>query len=172
MREERFPVAWIHNLLYDRLKLLRKGVQATWDENTYTSLWVNLDLVALYTGVDDLMMHVFADENHFTPSAWRLSLIRDHPHSKGINMYGFYARKDGMIDVVVENAGSPPCSNYAKKLEDERKCSANLYHSVMERNQDVAKRFDETILSLLLKDEQAKFNLKLYVTPSKKSKDM
>ncbi|KAG0039048.1 hypothetical protein BGZ83_002921 [Gryganskiella cystojenkinii] len=235
MREERFPVAWIHDLLYDRLKLIRKGVQATWDENTYTSLWVNLDLMALYTGVDDLMTLVFASENHFSPSAWRRSLVQDHPCSKGTNVDGFYAGKDGMIDIVVENVGSLSCSNYAKKLEDERKCwrntadalleryyfstgsfevakeynvismvvyGANLYKvkkilhgqyhtnkdaylakimihlklclvikSVMERNQDVAKRFGETIDSLLPKDEQACFNLALHVTPSKKTKD-
>ncbi|KAG9068202.1 hypothetical protein KI688_011797 [Linnemannia hyalina] len=236
MREERFPIAWIHDLLYDRLKLIRKGVQATWDENTYTSLWVNLDLMALYTGVDDLMTLVFANENHFSPSAWRRSLVRDHPNSKGTNVDGFYAGKDGMIDIVVENVGSPSCSNYTKKLEDERKCwrntadalleryylstgsfevakeynvismviyGTNLYQvkkifhgqyhtnkdaylvkimlhlklclvikSVMERNQDVAKRFDETIDSLLPKDEQASFNLALHVTPSKTTKDV
>ncbi|KAG0067099.1 hypothetical protein BGZ89_006482 [Linnemannia elongata] len=44
--------------------------------------------------------------------------------------------------------------------------------SVMERNQDVAKRFDETIDLLLPKDEQASFNLALHATPSKKTKDV
>lgn len=42
----------------------------------------------------------------------------------------------------------------------------------MERNQDVAKRFDETIDLLLPKDEQASFNLALHATPSKKTKDV
>ncbi|KAF9934900.1 hypothetical protein FBU30_010167 [Linnemannia zychae] len=247
MREERYPIAWIHDLIYDRLKLLRKGGLSTWDENTYTSFWVNLDLMALYTGIDDLMALANANENHFSPSAWRRSLVRDHPHSKGTNVDGFYAGKDGMIDIIVENVGAPSSSNYTKKLEDERKCWRNTadalleryylstgsfevskeynvismiiyglevslyvtsilgansyqvkkifrgqYHTnkdayltkimihlklclliktVMERNQDVAKRFDETIDSLP-KHAQACFNLKLHLTPTKKSKDV
>ncbi|KAF9371771.1 hypothetical protein BGX21_005005, partial [Mortierella sp. AD011] len=120
MREDRYPIAWIHDLIYDRLKLLRKGGLSNWDENTYTSFWVNLDLMALYTRVDDLITLAYANENHFSPSAWRRSLARDHPHSKGTSVDGFYSGKDGMIDIIVENVGAPSSSNYAKKLEDER----------------------------------------------------
>ncbi|KAF9993018.1 hypothetical protein BGZ79_002378 [Entomortierella chlamydospora] len=247
MREDRYPIAWIHDLIYNRLKLLRKGGLSNWDENTYTSFWVNLDLMALYTGVDDLITLAYANENHFSPSAWRRSLARDHPHSKGTSVDGFYSGKDGMIDIIVENVGAPSSSNYAKKLEDERKCWRNTadalleryylstgsfevakkynvismviyglevslyvtsivgansyqvkkifcgqYHTnkdayltkvmihlklclliktVLEGNQDVAQRFDETIDSLP-RHEQAYFNLKLHLTPTKKSKDI
>lgn len=41
---------------------------------------------------------------------------------------------------------------------------------MLERNQDVANKFDETIDSGVPRDEQASFNLKLHVTPQKASK--
>ncbi|KAG0015085.1 hypothetical protein BGZ81_011851 [Podila clonocystis] len=246
MRQKPFEVPWVHDLLYDRLKLLKKGIHSNWDENTYTSLWVTPDIIALYTGIDNLISFVYANENHYTPSAWRRSLIREQANSKGTNVDGCYAGRDGMIDLILENIGSPACSNHAKKLEDEKKCWRNAadalleryylsngafgiakeytvlamvvygyevslyatsilgpnvyqvkkifhghYHgnkdaylsrvlvhlklclllkTILERNQDVANRFDETIDSGVPRDEQASFNLKLHVTPQKATK--
>ncbi|KAF9993369.1 hypothetical protein BGZ79_001984 [Entomortierella chlamydospora] len=245
MQKERFSIAWIHDLLYDRLRMLRRGVPFSWDENTYTSMWVNLDLSALYTGVNNLISFGFVNENPYAPSAWRRSLVRNNPNSKGTNVDGYYAGIDGSVDFVFENVGSPGCTTYTKKLEDEQKCWRNSadallqrfylstgsfeiakeynvismvvyglevslyitsiagvnsykvkkifqdrYHtnkdvylakilvhvklcllikSIMERNQDVASRFNDTIDSdSLLECEQACYNMKLHVTPSKK----
>ncbi|KAG0271206.1 hypothetical protein BGZ95_000989 [Linnemannia exigua] len=71
LREERFREPWVHDLLYDRLKILRTGLSAQTDENTYTSFWVAPDFVALQTGIPGLISKCFVNENHFTPSAWR-----------------------------------------------------------------------------------------------------
>ncbi|KAF9155635.1 hypothetical protein BGX20_004401 [Mortierella sp. AD010] len=157
-------------------------------------------------GIDQAIMSMREDRY---PIAWIHDLIYDR-------VDGFYSGKDGMIDIIVENVGAPSSSNYAKKLEDERKCwrntadalleryylstgsfevakkynvismviyglevslyvtsivGANSYQTVLEGNQDVAQRFDETIDSLP-RHEQAYFNLKLHLTPTKKSKDI
>ncbi|KAK3843712.1 MAG: hypothetical protein J3R72DRAFT_489214 [Linnemannia gamsii] len=76
MKKTRFHQDWIHDLLYDRLKLLRTGLNPNSDENTYTSLWVVPDFVALQTGIPGLISSGFINENHFGPSAWRRSLAR------------------------------------------------------------------------------------------------
>ncbi|KAG0289687.1 hypothetical protein BGZ98_003750, partial [Dissophora globulifera] len=76
MRKTRFQEDWIHDLLYDRLKLLRTGLNPNADENTYTSFWVSPDFFALQTGVQGLISSGFINENHFGPSAWRRSLAR------------------------------------------------------------------------------------------------
>ncbi|KAF9079204.1 hypothetical protein BGX27_006840, partial [Mortierella sp. AM989] len=75
IRADPFRIRWISDLLYDRLKLIRVGgIDPGWDENSYTSIWVNLDITSLYTGFDGLISAAYANENHFTPSAWRRSL--------------------------------------------------------------------------------------------------
>ncbi|KAF9343642.1 hypothetical protein BGX26_005416, partial [Mortierella sp. AD094] len=133
MQKERFPIAWIHDLLYDHLKMLRRGFPFSWDENTYTSMWVNVDLAALYTGVDNLMSFGFVNENPYAPSAWRRSLVRNSPNSKGTNVDAYYAGIDGSVDFVLENVGSPSCTAHTKKLDDEQKCWRNSADALLQR---------------------------------------
>lgn len=38
-----------------------------------------------------------------------------------------------MIDLILENVGSPACSNHTKKLEDEKKCWRNSADALLER---------------------------------------
>ncbi|KAF9995451.1 hypothetical protein BGZ79_010862, partial [Entomortierella chlamydospora] len=54
MKMSRFQEDWIHDLLYDRLKLLRTGLNPKSDENAYTSYWIMPDFTALQTGVQGL----------------------------------------------------------------------------------------------------------------------
>ncbi|KAF9543427.1 hypothetical protein EC957_000869 [Mortierella hygrophila] len=129
-----FRIQWISDLFYDRLKLIRVGgINPAWDENSYTSIWVNLDLTSLYTGVDGLISAAYANENHFTPSAWRRTLVRDKANQEGSNVDGFYVGTDNMVGLVVENVGSPTCSSFTKKGEDEEKCWRNTADALLER---------------------------------------
>lgn len=108
---------------YHRLKLLKKGIHNNWDENTYTSLWITPGIIALYTGIDNLISFVYANGNHYTPSSWRRSLVREQANSKGTNFDGCSTGRDGMIDLILENVGSPACSNHAKKLGTRKNAS-------------------------------------------------
>ncbi|KAF9085672.1 hypothetical protein BGX27_003407, partial [Mortierella sp. AM989] len=82
IRNGPFWEPWINDLLYDRLKLLRYGLNPQADENTYTSYWVVPDFTALQTGVSGLILKGFSNENHFIPLSWRRTLVRDKTHAK------------------------------------------------------------------------------------------
>lgn len=82
------------------------GINPTWDDYSYTSIWVHLDLTSLYAGVDGLISAAYANENHFTPSAWRRTLARDKANQKGTNVDGFYIGTDNMVGLIVKNVGS------------------------------------------------------------------
>ncbi|KAF8927231.1 hypothetical protein BGZ47_002261 [Haplosporangium gracile] len=118
----------------EELKLIRVGgINSAWDENSYTSIWINLDLTSLYAGVDGLISAAYANENHFTPSAWRRTLARDKASQKGTNVDGFYVGTGGLVGLIVENVGSPTCSSFTKKGEDEEKCWRNSADALLER---------------------------------------
>ncbi|KAF9087529.1 hypothetical protein BGX27_002911, partial [Mortierella sp. AM989] len=133
IRKDRFSEDWVHDLLYDRLKLLRTGLNPKSDENTYASFWVVPDFVALQTGVNGLISSGFANENHYIPSAWRRSLARDTLSSKGTNVDVYYLASDGYIDVIFENIGPPTCRNHVKHQEDKNKSWRNAADALLER---------------------------------------
>lgn len=62
--------------MWSRFKLLRTGIDPHSDENTYTSFWIMPNFVALQSGIPGRISKGFANENHFTPSAWRRALAR------------------------------------------------------------------------------------------------
>jgi len=113
-------VRLIFFLLYciHRLKILRTGLSAQTDENTYTSFWVAPDFVALQTGIPGLISKGFVNENHFTPSAWRRALSRGKLFAKGTNVDAYYLARDNHVDVIFENIGSPTCTNHGKHDDD------------------------------------------------------
>ncbi|KAF9198082.1 hypothetical protein BGZ49_001209 [Haplosporangium sp. Z 27] len=145
------------------LKLLRKCDQSSWDENTYTALWVNPDLISLYTGTD-VITSICANENHFSPSSWRRSLARDKANCKGTNVDGFYSGYDGMVDLIVENVGSPLTTNHTKKLEDEKKSWRNSADALLERfylstgSIHIAKEYE--VMTLIVYDKDKEFHTK------------
>ncbi|KAF8979356.1 hypothetical protein BGZ46_005521 [Entomortierella lignicola] len=69
IRNDPFWEPWVNDLLYNRLKLLRHGLNPQSDENTYTSYWVIPDFTALQTDVPGLIAKGFSNENHFVPSS-------------------------------------------------------------------------------------------------------
>ncbi|KAF9900914.1 hypothetical protein EC991_006746 [Linnemannia zychae] len=133
LREERFREPWVHDLLYDRLKILRTGLSAQVDENTYTSFWVAPDFVALQTGIPGLISKGFVNENHFTPSAWRRALSRGKLFAKGTNVDAYYLARDNHVDVIFENIGSPTCTNHGKHDDDKKKCYRNAADALLDR---------------------------------------
>ncbi|KAG0334139.1 hypothetical protein BG004_000541 [Podila humilis] len=133
LRDDRFREHWIHDLLYDRLKLLRTGINSQSDENTYTSFWVMPDFVALQTGLPGLISKGFANENHFTPSAWRRALSRRKNHAKGTNVDAYYVARDDYVDIIFENVGSPSCADHVKHREDKEKSYRNAADALLER---------------------------------------
>ncbi|KAG0001829.1 hypothetical protein BGZ79_004086 [Entomortierella chlamydospora] len=133
LREERFREPWVHDLLYDRLKIFRTGLSAQTDENTYTSFWVAPDFVALQTGIPGLISKGFVNENHFTPSAWRRALSRGKPFAKGTNVDAYYFARDNHVDVIFENIGSPTCTNHGKHDDDKKKCYRNAADALLNR---------------------------------------
>ncbi|KAG0279680.1 hypothetical protein BGZ95_000558 [Linnemannia exigua] len=132
LRTDRFSIPWIHDLLYDRLKLLRSGLDPTTDENTYTSYWIAPDFFALQTGIDELISKGFINENHFWPSALRRRLARGVENAKGTSVDGYWYAMDGKVDVIFENMGSPECRDYRKrdalKIKSERNSVDALLH--------------------------------------------
>ncbi|KAF8925337.1 hypothetical protein BGZ47_003353 [Haplosporangium gracile] len=132
LREDRFREPWVHDLLYDRLKILRTGLSAQTHENTYTSFGVAPDFVALQTGNPGLISKGFVNENHFTPSAWRRALSRGKLFAKSINVDAYYLARDDHVDVIFENIGSPTCTNYGKHDDDKKKCSRNAADALLE----------------------------------------
>ncbi|KAF9117024.1 hypothetical protein BGX30_005736, partial [Mortierella sp. GBA39] len=133
LRVERFREPWVHDLLYDRLKILRTGLGPQTDENTYTSFWIAPDFVALQTGVPGLISKGFVNENHFTPSAWRRALSRRKEYAKGTNVDAYYVARDNYVDIIFENVGSPTCINYAKYNVDKEKCCRNAADALLDR---------------------------------------
>ncbi|KAF9350117.1 hypothetical protein BGX34_001411 [Mortierella sp. NVP85] len=133
LRNNRFREPWVHDLLYDRLKLLRTGIDPACDENTYTSFWVTPDFVALQTGVPGLISNGFANENHFTPSAWRRALSRRKLFAKGTYVDAYYFARDNHVDIVLENVGSPTCTNHVKHDSDKKKCHRNAADTLLDR---------------------------------------
>ncbi|KAF9414266.1 hypothetical protein BGZ76_004901 [Entomortierella beljakovae] len=133
LRRERFREPWVHDLLYDRLKILRTGINPLTDENTYTSFWIASDFMALQTGVPGLISKGFINENHFTPSAWRRALSRGKNYSKGTNVDGYYLARDNCVDVIYENIGSPRCTDHTKHIEDKEKSFRNAADALLDR---------------------------------------
>ncbi|GJJ73451.1 hypothetical protein EMPS_05809 [Entomortierella parvispora] len=133
VRDERFREPWVHDLLYDRLKLLRTGLSSHCDENTYTSFWITPDFVALQTGIPGLISRGFANENHFTPSAWRRAICRGKTSSKGTNVDAYYVARDNYVDIIFENIGSPTCTDHSKHREDKEKSCRNAADALLER---------------------------------------
>ncbi|KAG0320786.1 hypothetical protein BGZ99_004292 [Dissophora globulifera] len=84
-------------------------------ENSYTSYWIAPDLTALQTGIDDLILKGFIDENHFWPSAVRRRLARGVENATGTSVDGYWYAMDEKIDIIFENMGSPNCKDYKKK---------------------------------------------------------
>ncbi|KAI1318915.1 hypothetical protein EDD11_005549, partial [Mortierella claussenii] len=115
------------------LKLLNAGLNPNADENTYTSFWVSPDLVALQTGVKGLISSGFINENHFTPSAWRRSLARGVLSPKGTNVDGYFLARDEYVDILLENIGSPSCTNHSKHHDDKEKMWRNAADALLER---------------------------------------
>ncbi|KAF9351700.1 hypothetical protein BGX26_010345 [Mortierella sp. AD094] len=133
MRKERFHEDWIHDLLYDRLKLLRTGLNPKSDENTYTSFWVAPDFVALQTGVPGLVSSGFINENHYGPSAWRRTLARGCHSAKGTNVDAYYLSRDDYVDIIFENIGPPTCRDHTKHHNDKEKSWRNAADALLER---------------------------------------
>ncbi|KAF9915683.1 hypothetical protein FBU30_001809 [Linnemannia zychae] len=133
VRKNQFQEHWVHDLLYDRLKLLRTGLGPQCDENTYTSFWIVPDFVALQTGIPGLISIGFANENHFGPSAWRRALSRGKPYVKGTNVDAYYLGRDDFVDIIFENVGSPSCTDHAKHIEDKEKSYRNAADALLER---------------------------------------
>ncbi|KAF9536308.1 hypothetical protein EC957_011624 [Mortierella hygrophila] len=117
LQNTRFREPWVHDLLYDRLKLLRTGIDLACDENTYTAFWVTPDFVALQTGVSGLISKGFANENHFTPSAWCRAISRGKLFAKGTYVDAYYVARDDHVDIIFENVGSPTCTNHARSTD-------------------------------------------------------
>jgi hypothetical protein len=115
------------------LKLLSRGLDLLWDENTYTSVWIAPDLMALYTASDSHITKIFMNENQFPPSSWRRSLIRDTPNSKGTNVDGYICGIDTYPELILENCGPPLCTKESKKSDDEAKCWRNSADSLIQR---------------------------------------
>ncbi|KAF9331136.1 hypothetical protein BG006_005995 [Podila minutissima] len=142
----RFDIPWVHDLLYDRLKLLKCGLESTTDENTYTSYWIAPDFTALRTGIDGLISKGFINENHFWPSALRRRLVRGIENAKGTSVDGYWYALDGKVDVIFENIGSPDCKDYRKrdvyKIKSERNSADALLHR-FQRNgpMDIAREY-------------------------------
>ncbi|KAG0197233.1 hypothetical protein BGX28_009259, partial [Mortierella sp. GBA30] len=132
LRTNRFSIPWIHDLLYDRLKLLKSGLDPTTDENTYTSYWIAPDFTALQTGIDELISKGFINENHFWPSALRRRLARGVENAKGTSVDGYWYAMDGKVDIIFENMGSPDCKDHKKrdayKIKSERNSVDALLH--------------------------------------------
>ncbi|KAG0288074.1 hypothetical protein BGZ97_006913, partial [Linnemannia gamsii] len=133
VRKDQFREPWVHDLLYDRLKLLRTGLGPQCDENTYTSFWIVPDFVALQTGIPGLISTGFANENHFGPSAWRRALSRGKPYAKGTSVDAYYLGRDDFVDIIFENVGSPSCTDHAKHTEDKEKSYNNAADALLER---------------------------------------
>ncbi|KAG0011079.1 hypothetical protein BGZ82_003175, partial [Podila clonocystis] len=133
LRDDRFWEPWVHDLLYDRLKLLHTGLNSQSDENTYTSFWIVPDFVALQTGIPGLISKGFTNENHFTPSAWRHALSREKTHAKGTNVDAYYVARDNYVDIIFENVGSPTCTDHSKHGEDKEKSYRNAADALLER---------------------------------------
>ncbi|KAF9091558.1 hypothetical protein BGX27_002015 [Mortierella sp. AM989] len=133
LRKERFKNPWVHDLLYDRVKLLRTGINLNCDENTYTSFWIMPDFFALHTGVQGLIAFGYANENHFKPSSWRRTLSRKVESAKGTNVDGYFVAQDNYIDIIFENVGDPQCTDHAKHNRDKSKCWRNSADALLER---------------------------------------
>ncbi|KAF9094031.1 hypothetical protein BGX27_001536, partial [Mortierella sp. AM989] len=130
LRTDRFSIPWIHDLLYDRLKLLKSGLDPTTDENTYTSYWIAPDFSALQIGIDVLISKGFINENHFWSSALRRRLARGVKNARGTSVDGYWYAMDGKVDVIFENVGSPDCKDHKKR--DALKIKSNR-HVLMRR---------------------------------------
>ncbi|KAG0048621.1 hypothetical protein BGZ83_006440 [Gryganskiella cystojenkinii] len=147
VRADRFAIPWVHDLLYERLKLLKCGLDPTTDENTYTSFWIAPDFTALQTGIDDLVSKGFMNENHFWPSALRRRRVRGVESAKGTSVDGYWYAMDGKVDVIFENTGSP-----------------DLVKTIMEANQDVSFRFDKATATKPV-GPQTKSSLRMQISP-------
>ncbi|KAF8933192.1 hypothetical protein BGZ47_010996, partial [Haplosporangium gracile] len=88
LQNTRFREPWVHGLLYDRLKLLRTGLDPACDENTYTSFWITPDFVALQTshevtiytagikvGNEYNVSKVFQGKYHFSKDVYLANLL-------------------------------------------------------------------------------------------------
>ncbi|KAF9407513.1 hypothetical protein BGZ76_006102, partial [Entomortierella beljakovae] len=133
MRKERFHEEWVHDLLYDRLKLLRTGLNQNADENTFTSFWISPDFVALQTGVPGLINSGFINENHFKPSAWRRALARGVDSARGTNVDGYYLSRDDFVSIIFENVGPPSTRDSSKLRADKEKSWRNAADALLER---------------------------------------
>ncbi|KAG0007361.1 hypothetical protein BGZ80_004740 [Entomortierella chlamydospora] len=142
IRNDPFWEPWINDLLYDRLKLLRYGLNPQADENTYTSYWVIPDFTALQTGVPGLISKGSSNENHFVPSSWRRALVRDKTHSKGTNVDAYYVAMDDHVDIIFENVGSPTCTDHVKHAEDKEKSFRNAADALLERFYNTSGSFE------------------------------
>ncbi|KAG0221320.1 hypothetical protein BGW41_006855, partial [Actinomortierella wolfii] len=116
----------------EELKLRRTGIDPHSDENTYTSFWVMPDFVALQTGIPGLISKGFANENHFTPSAWRRALSRGTKFAKGTNVDAYFVSRDNCVSIIFENIGSPSCTNHSKLEDVLEKSSRNAADALLE----------------------------------------
>ncbi|KAI8605831.1 hypothetical protein EDD21DRAFT_349661 [Dissophora ornata] len=87
-----------------------------------TSFWIVPDFVALQTGIPGLISKSFANENHFTSSAWRRALRRGTKFAMGTNVDAYYVARDNYVDIIFENVGPPSCANHTKYEDAGKSC--------------------------------------------------